>query len=312
MTIAIIDGDLLSFKASAANETRLIKATHIPSKRTKEFKHRTEFKEFIGDSFPLSDFEVVDVQKADNISYALHTVKQMINNIVSKCGTDKYEIYLSGSDNFRDTLPLPTKYKGNREGMLKPLQLREVKQYLIEKQGARVATGEADDVISTRQYEGLLRGEKIIGCSTDKDSYGTEGYIFNWDKMDKPFLVEGLGRLWEKDKKIWGVGYKWKALQWICGDAIDGLKPTYLAGIKFGEKSAYNILKDLETEEQVNKAVHDLYLKWYPENKVFIDQCGIQRDFNYLQIAQTYMDGVHMERWVGDRINLKEIWKNYA
>ena len=312
MTIAAIDGDLIAFKCAAANEVRSIKALHIPSGRSKVFKHRTELKEIIGDKFPYTDFEITDIQEADQIAYALYSAKHMIKNITEKCGADKYEIYFSGKDNFRDRLALPTRYKGNREGLMRPLQLREVKEYLTEQHGAITVRMEADDMLSRRQWEGLQGSEKIIGCSTDKDSYGTDGWIFNWDKMDKPFLVQGVGKLWEKDGKIWGVGYKWKALQWICGDSIDGLKPTYLAGVKYGEKSAYKALKDLETEEQVNKVVHDIYLKWYPENKQFVDQCGIERDLNYIQIAQVYMDGIHMERWEGDRLNVEEMWRDYA
>ena len=56
--ICIIDGDLLAFKASAANETRGIIALHKPSGRTKSFKHRTELKETIGDKFPIEDFDI--------------------------------------------------------------------------------------------------------------------------------------------------------------------------------------------------------------------------------------------------------------
>lgn len=312
MTIAVIDGDLIAFKCAAANEVRSIKALHIPSGRSKVFKHRTELKELIADKFPYDDFEITDIQEADQIAYALYSAKHMIKSICEKCSADSYEIYFSGKDNFRDRLALPTRYKGNREGLIRPLQLREVKEYLSEKHGAMTVLGEADDACSRRQWEGLQGGEKVVGCSTDKDSYGCDGWLLNWDKMDKPFLIQGLGKLWEKGGKIWGVGYKWKALQWLCGDAIDGLKPTYLAKVKYGEKSAYKALKDLSSEEEVNKVVHDIYLKWYPENKQFVDQCRVERDLNYVQLAQVYMDGIHMERWEGDRLNVAEMWRDYA
>lgn len=308
-TIAVIDGDLLAFKASAANETRSIEALHNPTGRTKVFKHRTELKETIDlEKFPLDTFTITDKQEAADLSYALHTVKKMIEGICKVCKTDQYEIYLSGSDNFRDKLPLPSKYKGNRDGMIRPLQLTEVKEYLIKVHKAEVVVGEADDKISIRQYDGVKSKTKIIGCSTDKDSLGTDGWIYNWDTMEKPMLVKGLGELYIDDKgKVRGHGSKWKYLQWIVGDTIDGLNPCELAGVKFGEKSGYKILVDLQTEKDCWQAVHDLYLKWYPESVEYIDQNGVKCCADYLDIAQVYWDGIHMLRWEGDKVNIREV-----
>jgi hypothetical protein len=306
--IAIIDGDLLAFKASAANETRGIIALHKPSNRNKAFKHRTEFKETIGDKFPLEDFEITDTQTAEDISYALHTVKRMIQGICETCGTDKYEIYLSGKDNFRDTLPLPQRYKGNRSGLVKPLQLKEVMEYLKGVHKAEVVIGEADDKISMRQHDGIKTNTKIIGCSTDKDSMGTDGWVYNWDRMQEPMFVKGLGELALDEKgNVRGHGSKWKYLQWIVGDAIDGLNPCYLAKIKFGEKSGYKLLKDLQTEQECWQAVHDLYKKWYPAEVEYVDQCGVNQVADYLKIAQMYWDGIHMLRFEGDFVNVREV-----
>lgn len=306
--IAVIDGDLLAFKASAANEVRSIKALHKPSQRSKIFKHRTELKELIGDKFPIEDFEIEDVQECEDISHALHTVKRMIKNICDSCNTDQFEIYLSGKDNFRDELELPQKYKGNREGLMIPLQLKEVKRYLIDFQKAEIVIGEADDKISMRQWEGLKNKHKVIGCSTDKDSMGTDGYVFNWDKMTEPMLVKGLGEIYLDEKgKVRGHGAKWKYLQWIVGDTIDGLNPCYLAKIKYGEKSGYKLLRDLQTDRECWKAIHDLYKSWYPEEVTYTDQCGREVRKDYLGIAQVYWDGIHMLRWEGDFVDIREV-----
>ena len=42
---------------------------------------------------------------------------------------------LSGKNNFRDNLPLPSKYKGNREDMIRPLLLNDVKDYIKQYHG---------------------------------------------------------------------------------------------------------------------------------------------------------------------------------
>lgn len=312
-TIAVIDGDILAFKSSAANENRSVEVTHEPSGRVKIFKHRTEFKQQVDvEKFGEDAFSIKDVQEAAGISFALHTVKKMIESICRACGTDKYEIYLSGNDNFRDKLPLPSKYKGSREGLMRPLQLSEVKKYLIKSHGAVTVKGEADDMISTRKYYGLQNGIKIIGCSTDKDDMGAEGWTYNWDSMNKPMLVQGLGELIVNDKnKVKGYGSKWKYFQWLAGDRIDGLNPTELAGIRFGEKSAYNLLSELTTEEECLKVVHDTYFKWYPEPVKYEDQNGIDRKMDYLDIAQMYWDGIHMHRWRDDFVCVQDLFKEY-
>ena len=68
-------------------------------------------------------------------------------------------------------------------------------EYLKGVHGAVVVQGEADDKISMRQHDGIKSKTKIIGCSTDKDSMGTDGWVYNWDRMSEPMFVKGLGEL---------------------------------------------------------------------------------------------------------------------
>lgn len=309
--IAIIDGDLLTFKSAAVCEERSIEVTHIPSKRVKNFKTRTEMKEVVDfEKFNIKDFSIKDIQTPQDASFALHTCKQMIKKIITACGTDEYEIYLSGPNNFRDILPLPQKYKGNREGLMRPLLLDEVKNYLIKYHNAEVVIGEADDKISMRQWDGYKSGEKIIGCSTDKDSLGTFGWVFNWDKMNAPMFIEGLGELYLDEKgKLRGYGNKWKYCQWTLGDTADGLHPTYLSKSRFGEKTAFKLFSELKTEKDCWQTVHDLYLKWYPKPVEYTDQNGVWCGADYLDMAQIYWDGIHMMRWENDRVNIREVMK---
>ncbi len=69
-----------------------------------------------------------------------------IKNICDACGTDKFEIYLSGKDNFRDELELPQKYKGNRDKLLRPLHLDDLKEYIRKYHNCEIVERiEADD-----------------------------------------------------------------------------------------------------------------------------------------------------------------------
>lgn len=311
-TIVAIDGDLISFKAAAANEERSIEALHVPTGRIKTFKHRTEMKKEIDlEKFPLSDFEITDVQTPGELSHALHTVKMMVQGIVEKADADSIEMYMSGNDNFRDTLPLPEVYKGNRVDTLRPVQLKEVREYLTKKFGAITYHGEADDKLSMRQWDERNSDVKLVVASIDKDTYGCDGWMLNWDKMDKPFLIDGLGKLWQDDKgKVWGTGFKWKCLQWTVGDSVDNLKPTHLCGVKFGEKGALKILDPLETYDDCIKAVAGKYKEWYPEPVKYVDQCGKDVEASWIDLMQTYFLGIHMKRWEEDTPSVEEMLKN--
>lgn len=312
MTIAIIDGDIVGYRIAAANEARSINVRHIPSGREKVFKHRTEMKQSIDlDKFPIEQFEITDVQTPEDVSHALHTVKTTIKGILETLDTDLYEIYISGKGNFRETLPLPQKYKGNRTEMLRPLLLNEVRQYLINKYNATVVDGkEADDMLSIRQYDHLKGDEKTIAYTRDKDAFGADGWLYVPDVMDNPTLISGLGELYINDKgKVKGYGFKWKALQWVLGDISDAYKPTYLCGKKFGEKAAYSLLGPLKTERDVITAVRDTYKVWYPDKVEYTDQTGNMIVADYVDLAQVYFSACHMWRWESDYVDVRAMFE---
>ena len=119
-TIAILDCDIIAYRCSAANETRSIKATHKTTGQEIICPHRTALKEQIRDVFTIDDFNVEDVQTAEKISHAFHAMNTTIEALQASCKADSIELYISGKDNFRDSLELPSAYKGKRTGM-KPL-----------------------------------------------------------------------------------------------------------------------------------------------------------------------------------------------
>lgn len=312
-TIAVIDGDILAYVNSAATEERSIQAIHKESGKKKTFKHRTEFREFLKDKekWQESDFDIVDQQKPEDISHTCMLIKRAIKDILEKCETDKYEIYLSGKNNFRDNLPLPVKYKSNRSETLRPLNLAAAKDYLSGIHNAKVVDfAEGDDKLSMRAWDGYKSKTKIIQCTTDKDSMGCMGWNLNWDKMDKPTLINGLGSLYLNDKnEVKGYGRIWMAFQWLNGDATDGYKPTHLCKSRFGEKSAYNLLKDCKTDQECWAAVYNQFTKWYPEPFEYQSWDGVTRLATVFDIMQMYLDCCRMLRWEGDKVDVYEVLK---
>lgn len=308
--IAVLDGDEICYSIAAACEDRTIKATNQLNNEFSSFKHRTELKKFLhGLEVPDDFYLIEDVQVADDIANACHSVKVSVDSIKQACKADKIEVYLSGKDNFRDLIPLPTKYKSNRQDQLRPILLDEVRAYMVKKYKAVIVNGEeVDDVVCHRMWDGAKAGQKIIGVTRDKDSLGSTGWLYNRDKMTEPEYIEGLGELHiDAKNKVRGKGRKWGYLQWLIGDTTDGYRPTEICGAKYGEKSAYKLLEPLKTDKECIQAVYETYKSWYPNEVKYVDWQGNEVVTDVIGIMQMYMDCYRMRRWRGDSVSVKEL-----
>jgi len=311
MSLVVIDGDLVGFKASAACETRFIRAVHKASGREKEFKHRTEFKDWLKSSekWSADDFELIDDRSVDPIENCLHTVKVMIKTITEASGCSETKVVVQGDGNFRDSLLLPTKYKGGREDTLRPFHLKEVQDYLVRKYKAELAHGrESDDVLAQYAFEGFKSGKRVVQATVDKDAKQCMGWLYNWDKMDKPKFVSGLGKLeLDAKNKVEGYGRIWLGYQCLVGDQSDSYNPTEIAGIRYGEKSAYKDLVDVTTDKEMWEVMVKKYKEWYPEPVTYTAWNGEEVTKDYLDLMEMYLDCAHMRRSPTDKLVVKEV-----
>src|SRR5690606_1963631 len=220
------------------------------------------------------------------------------------------KLVLEGNGNFRNEILLPVQYKSGRKDLLKPALLEEAKDYVRRKYKAEMANGwEADDILSSYAYEGYKSKKKIVQATIDKDAMQCSGWLFNWDKMDAPIFISGLGDLYLDQKgKIKGQGRKWLYAQWILGDSTDGYKPTSLAGIKFGDKGVFGTLKDCKTDQECLIAVRDLYKIWYPDDFVYTAWNGEEVNSNYKHQMQMYLDCARMRRWKDDIVLVEDMY----
>lgn len=307
--VACIDGDIVAFRCAAANESRSIKVTHKVTQQVTEHAHRTAFKEHIKGLFEVDEFEIEDVQRAEDIKFAFHAMKTTIEGLCKTCDADEYEVCLSGATNFRDDLPLPTKYKSNRTDNIRPLQLKECREYLIKHHEASVSQGqEADDDLAARAYAGLKQGVVNIVVTQDKDANGVEGWLYNWAKMDKPILIKGLGEIHLDDKKeLRGIGRKWFYAQWVKGDSIDCFKPSELSGKKFGDVACFKLLGECKTDKECVEAVYKQYKAWYPEPVTYTAWDGTEHTKDVIEIMDMYAACSHMRRFEGDVFSTKKV-----
>lgn len=313
--IAVVDGDIIAFRAAAANEVRSVKAVHKVTKEEISCAHRTALKEQIKGAFLLEEFDIVDVQTPECISHAIHSLKSTIERLKGSCGTGEIEIYLGGKNNFRDSLPLPTKYKFGREKDIRPVQLKGLREYLVEHQGAIIVDNyESDDKLAMRCYEGLRQGIKTIACTLDGDQNGVEGYMYNWNKHSEPFLVKGLGTIDLNDKRndFDGYGRKFFYAQWVFGDwGTDKFKPCEIAKKKFGVVAMYNLLKDCKSDKECVEAVYKQYLSWYPDEHIeYVDWTGQQQKKTVIELMDMYAACAHMKRFEDDVFSTEKLFKN--
>lgn len=316
--VVVIDGDEIAYKCAAENEERGVKVTNTSNEASANFKNKTEFKKLVHSlEVPDDLFTIEDTQVGGSKINAQGTLKRMITNLCKAVDAGAYEIYIGGKDNFRDSLPLPRKYKGDREGTVRPILLKDMKDYLVRFHKAVEIEGrEADDQLTTRMYDGYKSNKKIVAATQDKDAKQTSGWLYDPNSKKIQF-IDGFGELEivELSKKtVKGAGRKFLYFQMVFGDSADCYDPRDLAktvtGKKpsFGEITAYNLMKDLNTDKECLEAVTGLYKGWFGEDKFsYTDWKETEHTITWVDALQLYTDCAFMQRWEGDRLDIRKL-----
>lgn len=294
MTKLIWDFDYIKYTIAAACEKRSVDILHKPSGKIKNFDNRTSFygnwrkkdggwlaernleRQMNGKQpFLLEDFEFTDKQVAEPLEFALSSVKNHIKNVVEHLGADSYYGYIGKGDSFRVEQSTIIKYKGNRESLIKPIHLEEIEKYLITNHNAKIVRGiEADDQVVID----CTKDPSLTLIAVDKDYKGCNLTMYTHGVDDKPVKISGFGNLYINSKnEVKGSGYIWWLFQVMAQDASD----NYCANSacpekKWGDKSAYKILKGCKNEKEAWEAVIAGYKHLYPEPRVITGWRGNQ------------------------------------
>jgi hypothetical protein len=305
--VLLIDADLIAYRYAAANEKRSIIAKHLKSSREKVFKTRTELKELLKEKnmeFKPEDYEIEDVQTAASIRFALRNVKGIIQRLTDHTWADKVELYLGTGKTFRNALPLPTPYKNNREDLLKPLQLADVRRYMqVKHQAQLIREIETDDMITIRAYEELAKGNYPIISSADKDAWQSQGIeILDFTKeVWEGRLMPEVGSLWKEKTSYKGEGLKFLALQVLSGDNADTYKGYELSKIDYGPAKAMKALEKASTEKEILEVVISEFKRLYPEPFEYTDCHGVEHtEVTWFDMLQMYWTCAYMKRSMDD------------
>lgn len=282
--------------------------------------------------FSREDFEMTEIRTADDVSFAINSLKMKIQNIKDYLQIDR-SIYLIGSgDSHRDVLELPantdkdpicSKYKGDRVYTPRPILLKDVRQYAVNFLGAKDIKGvEADDVLNMYGFESHKHYKstgkhKYILVTIDKDQRGFNCMLFNPFKTDDkewkhpyPIIIDGFGKIDLVDGEVKGCGQLWLLTQMLIGDATDGYGPTRNMGISFGDVSAYKVLSGCKTIKEAVEAVAKQYLTWYPNGVQFKSWTGKDVNIPWWEWADTMWSCAYMLKNRDDKTSFTGVMKS--
>jgi len=146
-------------------------------------------------------------------------VDSVIDDLGASLQADDYVIALTDSSNFRkDVLP---SYKSNRKDKRKPITLKALREYVLEKHNGVVWKNlEADDVMGIMSTEPV--DEERIVVSIDKD-LRTVPCKLSQDAMNIEQISQRMADYWFM-------------IQTLTGDKVDGYDGIEGVGIKTAEK----------------------------------------------------------------------------
>lgn len=302
--LLIVDGDLVAYKHAAAAETRTIIAKHLKSGREKEFGTRTEFKKFLADKeieFKPDAYEITDHQHPIDISFAISTVNKSIDALLENTWCDELEIYIGGGQTFRHKLPLPSPYKDNRDQLIKPVHLTEIRNHLRRKYKAKVVDNglEVDDVITIRSYECLQNDQEAVLASVDKDSYQCQGIsLYNWTEEEpKIHLIPTIGHLRKVKSTIKGDGLMFLAYQAMTKDDADTYCGYELSSVKWGPMKSLKFFEDCKTEKEILEKLINGFKMLYPDSFSYVDCHGVfHEEVDWFDMLNIYWQLAYMKR----------------
>lgn len=199
-------------------------------------------------------FVKADGSQELSLKQALYRFDNMLDNMLLFDLPDifQWQIYLTGSNNFRIEKAVTAPYKGTRKSE-KPAFYSEVREHIINKHGGLLINDmEADDMLAIDHYiltDKLKNLEGAIIATIDKDLDQVEGWHYNFVTKDLYFLTEEEARL---------NFY----MQFLVGDRVDNI----IGKRGIGKVKALKLLEGLKEEEQWKIIVEELGIVRAVEN----------------------------------------------
>lgn len=312
--IGVYDLDSVKYAVASVGEKRSIVVTHKTTGKEKEFNTRTEFwgrdRKHSGgwlaevnkdrtSPFLPEEFDVVDVQTPEPIENVLHSAKMTVERNVEASKAESVQYFIGQGESFRVERSTLLGYKQQRNSTLKPLYLDEVSDYLTRKFKAEVVTHyENDDRVVFETYK---QPNKFV-IALDKDTYSCPVKFFNVNRPQEGIVnCDCFGGLYLNDKnEVKGKGRMHLYYQICSLDDSDNYKAHCFSDVYWGQKSAYEALKDAKNDKEALIAMRDIFQKLYPEPKEVVGWRGNTILIDWQYVMNEMWDMARMHRFEND------------
>jgi len=225
VTKCLVDADIVSYRAASGTEYVVDPSFIFP-------------KDYV---IPKCDIPMVKGTAEDTIKQVDRLMQYIVDQTVVFPTKDNLEVYLTGVGNFRHDIAKTTPYKGNRKDVVKPTNLPQAREHLVERWGAIVSHGEeADDLIGIASANN--DPETTVVATIDKDMMQLPSW--NWNFVKNEWKYVG------KDE-----GNKFFYTQILTGDRADAIQGIH----RVGPVKAGKILDGLTTEQELYEACVKAY-----------------------------------------------------
>jgi hypothetical protein len=210
-----------------------------------------------------------------------HNATVAIRELQSLAGATQIHLHLTPSTSDkggRHTISLLKEYQATRAGKPKPVQLHVIRDWLTRTFPATAHQNcEADDGMSSAQYDAIARGNRHLSiiASKDKDLNMVPGLHLKWDTGEiidaRPYGELEVRVRPSGGKVVDGYGRKFFWAQMLMGDAADntsGLPKVIEMDGKprpCGPMAALEILSNCYTDKQALTKVRALYKRYGQE-----------------------------------------------
>lgn len=302
------------------------------------------------DDFEVTPLQELKMEKEKALEQAKIQIFLKIKQVKQQYRIPKVKLLLGGGSNFRNNLNQVKGYKSGRVETLRPLLLKELRDWVLEELDSEYAKPlsdgrniEADDLSNfygTLGYQHYRKTKRFnfLEISPDKDALAQSGkllvnpdtyvgennplqgkfkfpqamLIHTTDKCcgDVELIIKGGEK--SQTKTLKGFGFKYLMYQAILGkDQADSYNCLGDLGITFGDVDAYKILKPCKTAKEVLQSCLDIAYKKLPYGVQYISHKDENLDVPTLTYLNEYFQTAYMLRNETDVMDLFKLCKAF-
>lgn len=278
----LIDGDELCYRVALANQKAYYYVMKDDLTVASNFKYKQDAIEFVlnDDSLMIYKASTSPLQKLTKEERAVIftrefnlRVKEILNNfkVYPPCG---YDVFVTGSENFRKDIATLRPYKGHR--IEKPLFIEEIRELLvIDRLAEQNRYLEADDLLAITSGTVAEKGYIPIICSSDKDLATVPGLLYNLSRK----TITEINTLEAQYNFYYQV---------LVGDDVDNIPhPTGL-----GEIQANKVLAVCQAKGLSGVELHNTIRVVYEEF-----------------LLRKKKDGSYQTKWFNDTLSVDDVFK---